>query len=131
MAELFELHDRSRFEVLGISFGADDKSDMRLRLIKSFDQFHDVRAKSDRDAATLMHELQVDIAVDLKGHTHDARPGILAHRPAPVQVNYLGYPGTMGADYIDYIIADRTVIPEESLGHYSEAVVYLPDSYLP
>src|SRR5262249_37583260 len=88
MAELFELHDRTRFEVIGVSFGADDKSDMRSRLIKSFDQFHDVRFKADREVARLLRELQVDIAVDLKGYTQDSRPAILAHRPAPIQISY-------------------------------------------
>ncbi len=129
IAELFELHNRSRFEVLGISFGADDKSDMRSRLMKAFDQFHDVRFKSDRDAAKLMYELRVDIAVDLMGHTKDARPGILANRPAPIQVNYLGYPGTMGADFIDYVIADKIVLPFEQQPYYVEKIVYLPECY--
>src|SRR4029077_11785196 len=89
IGELFDLHDRSRFEVIGVSFGPDDASDMRSRLVKAFDQFHDVRFKSDRDAAKLMHDLQVDIAIDLMGSHQGARPGILAHRPAPIQVNYL------------------------------------------
>ena len=98
---LFELHDRTRFEVLGVSFGADDHSDMRRRLVKSFDRFYDIESKTDADVAKLLAELQVDIAVDLKGYTQDARPGILAHRPAPIQINYLGYPGTIGASFID------------------------------
>jgi predicted O-linked N-acetylglucosamine transferase (SPINDLY family) len=89
-----------------MSFGIDDKSDLRSRLIKSFDEFHDIRFNSDRDVAKLMHELQIDITIDLMGYTQDARPEILAYRPAPIQVNYLGYPGTMGADFIDYVIAD-------------------------
>ncbi len=84
MANLFELHDRTRFEVLGVSFGVDDKSDMRARLIKSFDQFYDVRLKSDRDVAQLLNELQVDIAIDLMGYTQGARPEILSYRPAPI-----------------------------------------------
>jgi protein O-GlcNAc transferase len=129
MAELFELHDRARFEVLGISFGRDDQSDMRARLVRAFDQFHDVRAKSDLDAAKLLNDLQVDIAIDLKGHTQNARPGILAHRPAPVQVSYLGYPGTMGADFIDYVIADKTVLPFDQQPFYAEKIVHLPDCY--
>jgi predicted O-linked N-acetylglucosamine transferase (SPINDLY family) len=102
---------------------------MRARLLAAFDQFHDVRAVSDHDVAKLLHDLQVDIAVDLSGHTHDSRPGIFAHRPAPVQVSYLGFPATTGASFIDYIIADRFVIPPERQRHYSEKVVYLPDTF--
>src|SRR5262249_45599894 len=128
-AELFELHDRSRFEVVGISFGPDDKSDVRSRLIKSFDQFHEARFKSDGDVAKLVNELQVDIAVDLKGYTKDSRTGILAHRPAPIQVNYLGYPGTMVADFIDYVIADKIVLPFDQQPYYTEKIVHLPDCY--
>jgi len=129
IAELLEFHNRSRFEVVGLSFGTDDNSDIRADLIKSFDQFHDVRFKSDLDAAKLVHELKIDIAVDLKGYTQDARPGILAHRPAPVQVNYLGFPGTMGADFIDYVIADKIVLPFDQQPYYTEKIVHLPDCY--
>jgi protein O-GlcNAc transferase len=129
MAELFELHDRTRFEVLGVSFGVDDKSNMRSRLIKSFDQFHDVRFKTDSDVAKMLNELEVDIAVDLKGHTGDSRPAILAYRPAPIQVNYLGYPGTMAGDFIDYVIADKIVLPFDQEAFYTEKIVHLPDCY--
>jgi predicted O-linked N-acetylglucosamine transferase (SPINDLY family) len=110
-AGLFELHDRSRFEVLGVSFEGDDASDLRVRLVQSFDRFYDVTARSDEDAAKLLASLQVDIVVDLKGYTQDARTGILAHRPAPILISYLGYPGTMGASFMDYVIADATVLP--------------------
>jgi predicted O-linked N-acetylglucosamine transferase (SPINDLY family) len=99
MAELFERHDRSRFEISGVSFGVDDKSEMRTRLVAAFDQFYDVCRKSDEEAAKLLHDLQVDIAIDLKGYTQDSRPRILAYRPAPIQASYLGFPGTMGAEY--------------------------------
>jgi protein O-GlcNAc transferase len=129
IAELFELHDRARFEVLGVSFGHDDGSEMRARLVKAFDQFHDVRAAGDRDVAKLLSELEVDVAIDLKGYTQDCRPEILAHRPAPIQVNYLGYSGTMGADFVDYIIADRIVLPFDQQPFYTEQIVHLPDSY--
>lgn len=129
MAGLFERHDRRRFEVTAISFGADAPSPMRKRLENSFDRFIDVRDRSDREVAQLMLELEVDIAVDLKGYTRHARPGILAWRPAPLQVSYLGYPGTMGARHIDYIIADRHVIPRSHTPCYTEKVVWLPDSY--
>jgi predicted O-linked N-acetylglucosamine transferase (SPINDLY family) len=128
-ARLFELHNRARFDLIGISFGPDDNSDIRERLRSSFDQFHDVRAKSDQEIAHLIRDLSVDVAVDLNGFTLGGRPGVLARRPAPIQVSYLGYPGTMGVDYIDYIIADATVVPPEQQSFYSEKVVYLPDTY--
>jgi protein O-GlcNAc transferase len=128
-AGLFEHHDRSRFAVLGVSFGPDDNSSIRSRLMSSFDQFHDVRFESDRDVARLLHELQVDIAIDLQGHTLKARESILAFRPAPIQVNYLGYPGTMGATFIDYVIADKIVLPFGEQPHYTEKIVHLPECY--
>jgi protein O-GlcNAc transferase len=129
-AELIEVHDRSRFEVLGISLGPDDQSDIRARLIRGFDQFHDVREKGDRGVAALLNDLQVDIAVDRSGYTVNARPGIFAARPAPIQVNYIGYPGTLGAGFYDYIVADATVLPFDRQPFYSEKIVHLPDSYL-
>ncbi len=128
-AELLELHDRSRFEIIGVSFGVDDRSEMRKRLIAAFDEFHDVRGNSDKEVARLLNDRQVDIAVDLAGYTQDSRPGILAHRPVPIRVNYLGFPATMGADFIDYIIADAMVLPVEHQPYYTEKVVYLPDCY--
>ena len=130
-AGLFEEHDRSRFETYAFSFGPDDKSPMRRRLEGAFDRFIDVADASDEDIAKRMRAMEIDIAVDLKGLTTDARPGIFARRPARIQVSYLGYPGTMGVPYIDYLIADRVVIPEDAMRHYSEAVVSLPDSYQP
>ena len=128
-AELFEQHDRSRYEIVGVSFGADDRSAMRERLVAAFDEFHDVRRQSDAEVAKLLNEQHCDIAVDLAGYTKHSRPGIFAHRPVPIQVSYLGFPATMGADFIDYIIADATVIPVEHQPYYSEKVVYLPDCY--
>jgi len=128
---LFELHDHTRFETLGVSFGPDDGSDMRARVAAAFDRFLEVRAKTDRDIAALLHDLGVDIAVDLNGHTQGARPGILAHRPAPVQVLYLGYPGTTGADFIDYVLGDPTVLPFAEQGSYREQIVQLPHCYHP
>jgi protein O-GlcNAc transferase len=130
-AELFELHDRARFETAAISFGRDDGGAMRQRLANAFDQFHDVQASSDRDVATLIRDLQIDIAVDLKGFTRDARPEILSFRPAPIQVNFLGFPATMGADFMDYIIADRIVLPFDQQRFYPEKIVHLPDCYQP
>ncbi|HEY7944923.1 MAG TPA: tetratricopeptide repeat protein [Casimicrobiaceae bacterium] len=129
MAELFELHDQDRFEITAISFGPDTGGPMRQRLQRSLGQFVDVRAKSDREVARMLREAEIDIAVDLKGFTANSRTGILSHRPAPLQVSYLGFPGTMGAEYIDYIIADRQVIPPGHEVFYVEKVVRLPDSY--
>ncbi|MFO1322773.1 MAG: tetratricopeptide repeat protein [Burkholderiales bacterium] len=129
MAELFELHDRSRFEVAAVSWRPDDGSGIRARIAAAAEQFIDVSERSDGEVAVLLREREVDIAVDLKGYTFDARLGILSRRPAPVQVSYLGYPGTLGAAYVDYLMADETVIPEEAKRHYAEQVVWLPDSY--
>jgi len=129
MAELLELHDKSQFELVGFSFGPTANDEMHQRLKKSFDQFIEVGKKSDVEVAKLSRDLNIDIAVDLKGFTQDTRTGIFAHLAAPIQVNYLGYPGTLGADYIDYIIADKTLISPELQSCYSEKVVYLPNSY--
>jgi protein O-GlcNAc transferase len=129
MAGVFEAHDRQHFETMAFSFGRDDGSPMRERLKRAFGRVVEVSDKNDAQAAALIKETEADIAIDLKGYTQESRPGILAHRPAPVQVNYLGYSGTMGADYIDYIVADRIVVPEADRIHYGEKVVYLPDSY--
>jgi protein O-GlcNAc transferase len=129
LAELFERHDRSRFEVTGIGFGPDDGSAMRARMKQAFDHFEDVRGRSDAEVAALLKARETDIAVDLNGHTAGARTGILACRPAPVQVNYLVYPGTIGADFIDYILADRIVLPTDQQPFFREKIVHLPDCY--
>ena len=129
MAGVFEEHDKSRFEVTAISIGPDDASEMRQRLKGSFDRFTDARTLSDDEIASRIRDAEIDILVDLKGFTQDARTDIFARRPAPIQVNYLGYPGTMGADYIDYLIADQTVVPKSHQAYYTEKLVYLPDSY--
>lgn len=129
MAGLFEMHDKSRFEMTAISFGPDDHSAMRRRIENSFEHFVDVRADGDQAVAEFLRQREIDIAVDLKGFSQNGRPGIFARRAAPVQVNYLGYPGTMGAGYFDYIIADETIIPDDQRKFYSEQVVWLPDSY--
>ena len=130
IAELLELHDRSKFDVIGVSYGRNDHSDIRERISNAFDQFHDVSALSDRDIAETIRRLEVDILVDLGGYTENARPGIMALRPAPVQVNYLGYSATMGADFIDYVIADEIVLPFSERDAYVEKIVHLPDCYL-
>ncbi|MCC7007038.1 MAG: tetratricopeptide repeat protein [Ottowia sp.] len=129
MAAFFELHGGEQFELIAFSFGPDVNDAMRQRLMVAFDQFIDVRLQSDRQIAELSRSLEIDIAVDLKGFTQDARTGIFAHRAAPIQVNYLGYPGTMAADYIDYIVADAVLIPVSSQRYYAEKIVYLPHSY--
>ena len=129
MAELFEGHDRSRFELIAFSFGPDDNSEMRQRLTAAFDQFIGVRDRSDRDVAMLARELEIDLAIDLKGFTTDSRTGIFAFRAAPIQISYLGYPGTIGAEFIDYLIADRTLIPAADQKCFLEKIVYLPNSY--
>ncbi|HLY16362.1 MAG TPA: tetratricopeptide repeat protein [Bryobacteraceae bacterium] len=128
-AELFTLHDRKRFRVIGYSYGANDGSAMRRRLIAGFDDFVDLEKASHAEAAARIAGDGVDILVDLKGYTSNARPGILALRPAPIQASYLGYPGTTGSPAVDYIIADRFVIPEDQQPFFSEKVVYLPDCY--
>jgi predicted O-linked N-acetylglucosamine transferase (SPINDLY family) len=129
-AELFETHDRERFEVYAFSYGPDTQDEMRKRLELAFDKFVDVKDKSERDIAALARQLEIDIAVDLAGFTGSSRSGLFAWRAAPVQINYLGYPGTMGASYMDYLIADPQLIPEEAKPHYCEKIVYLPDSYM-
>ena len=129
MAGVFEQHDKTRFELVALSNSPDDDSLVRKRLEVAFDRFINIRRKSDAEVAALMTEMEIDIAVDLKGFTEGGRPGIFALRPASIQVSYLGYPGTMGADFIDYIIADGTVIPEEHQTYYSEKIVRLPGSY--
>ncbi|MDO9278456.1 MAG: acetylglucosamine transferase [Polaromonas sp.] len=131
MAGIFEHHDKSRFETIAISLGIDDGSRLRGRMLVSFDKFIDARMMSSREIATLMREMEIDIAVDLAGYTADSRTDVFAHRPVPVQVNFLGYPGTLGTSFMDYIIADRYVIPAEHQQYYNEKVVYLPDAYLP
>lgn len=131
IAGVLERHDKSRFETIAISLGIDDQSRLRTRMLSAFDRFVDARNMGSEQIAQLMREMEVDIAIDLGGYTSDTRTDIFSFRPAPIQVNYLGYPGTMGTDYIDYILADRHVIPPEHQPFYSENVVYLPDSYLP
>jgi predicted O-linked N-acetylglucosamine transferase (SPINDLY family) len=131
MAGVFERHDRRRFEVSAFSFGRRADDDMRRRLIAAFDRFVDVRDRSDQQAAELAQSLGVDIAIDLNGFTENQRIGVFARRAAPIQVNYLGYPGTTAAPFIDYVIADSVVAPEERRSDFSERVVRLPNCYLP
>jgi predicted O-linked N-acetylglucosamine transferase (SPINDLY family) len=131
MAGIFEQHDRSRFEVTAVSTGSGSDSDMRRRLVGAFDRFVEVGSQGDQAVAAAIRDLEIDIAVDLNGLALHCRPGILARRPAPVQVNYLGYPGTMAAPYVDYLVADRTTVPAADQRFYSEKIVCLPDTFMP
>jgi protein O-GlcNAc transferase len=129
MARLFEAHDRAAFDIHAFSYGPDSDDAMRRRLIGAVEHFHEVRTLDDRAIAALARREGIDVAVDLKGHTTDSRSGLFTHRAAPVQIAYLGYPGTMGAGFIDYIVADRIVIPPDRRGFYTEAPIWLPHSY--
>jgi predicted O-linked N-acetylglucosamine transferase (SPINDLY family) len=129
-AGLFGRHDRARFETTAISFKPDPGSRVQERLRASFDRFIDASHMSDRAVAALVRELEIDIAIDLNGYTEGSRSDVFAHRAAPVQVNYLGFAGTLGQPTWDYILADRFVIPEESRGYFTEKVVYLPDCFM-
>ena len=131
IAGAFERHDRSRFEAVALSYGRNDRGPMRARLERALEHFIDIESKSDREAASEILAMEADIVVDLTGLTARSRPGILALRPAGLQVQYLGYAGSLGADYVDYVIADDVVIPEHNRPHYVENVVCLPDTYMP
>jgi protein O-GlcNAc transferase len=131
MAELFERHDRSHFELIAFSFGPDREDAMRQRIRLAFDRFIDVRGESDKAVAEMSRKLDIDIAVDLKGYTAGERAAIFAHRAAPLQAAYLGYPGTTGGAHMDYLVADATVVPPQSAPWYAEKIVYLPHSYQP
>jgi len=129
LANLYELHDKNKFEIIGISFGPDKDDKMRRRVSEAFDEFYDVRLKTDDEIVKFSRELKIDIAIDLMCFTKYNKFGIFVKRCAPIQVNYLGFPGTSGANYLDYIIADKIIIPKESQKYYSEKIVYLPDTY--
>ena len=145
ISELLELHDRSQFEIIGFSYGADDKTDARKRIQKAFNAFHDIRRLPDTDAAKLIHACGIDILVDLTGFTQNSRCGIVALRPAPVSVSWLGFPGTMGSftgdsliesgingkPLFDYLLTDSFITPPEAASNYAEQLALLPDSYQP
>ena len=131
IAEMLELHNKSKFELFGFSFGPDKNDDMRKRVSKCFNSFFDVRLKSDDEIVKISRDLKIDIAIDLKGITTDERFGIFINRCAPIQVSFLGYPGTSGAKFIDYIVADKILIPEENQKYFTEKVIYMPNSYQP
>lgn len=131
MAGIIEHHDQSKFETIAISLGLDDKGALRQRFESAFGRFIDVRGKKSWEIAELIRSLEVDVLIDLAGYTADSRTDIFSYRPAPIHVNFLGYPGSLGLDYMDYILADRVVIPEGHQKYYSEKVAYLPNAYLP
>jgi len=124
-------HDRSRFEVIAFSYGPRAKSPIRDRVMAGFDQFIDVPVTDEAAIAQMMRAMEIDILIDLKGYTTDALPSLFARRPAPLQVNYLGFPGTLGTPYHDYIIGDAQLIPRTDDPFHTEAVVRLPDTYMP
>ena len=131
MGQIFELHDKAKFEIHAYSYGPDIQDEMRKRLVESVDVFHDVHKMSDMQIVEKARSENLDIVIDLKGFTKDARIAPFAHRLAPVQMSYLGYPGTLGAAFIDYIIADPVVIPADKRKYYSEQIIYLPHTYQP
>jgi predicted O-linked N-acetylglucosamine transferase (SPINDLY family) len=128
--ELFERHDRNAFEIFGISHSGKDNSPIRKRMEAAFEHFHDVHQLDERAIAELLRSLEIDIVVDMNGYTRDARLGIFSHRPAPLSVTFLGYAGTLGSPLIDYIVADRIVVPEEDAQFYDEHVITMPDSFM-
>ncbi len=129
IAELFELHDKSKFELFCFSYGPQVNDEMQARIKASFDHYFELQNESDSKIAALSRSLKIDIAIDLKGYTKDARHGIFFHRAAPIQINYLGYPGTMGTIVYDYLIADKVLVPQEYRKFYTEKIIYLPNSY--
>jgi len=131
IVELFELHDKNQFEFIAFYFGVPDSSKMHKRVSLAFDKFIDVSQKKDNEVAEFSRKIGIDIAIDLTGLTQVCRAGIFSYRAAPIQVNFLGFSGTIGAEYYDYIIADKVVIPEDMKIKYKEKIIYLPDCYLP
>lgn len=129
MLDLFALHDRKKFEIYAYSYGKEDRSELREKIKKDCDHFIDIAKTSDLKAAEKIHADNINILVDLKGHIVDQRLDILALKPAPLQLHYLGYPGTIGASFIDYLIADSYLIPKEERNYYTESIIYMPYTY--
>ena len=127
--DIFKNHDKSKFEIFGFSHGLEKNDKWRAEVKNYFTQFKDIHNISNREVISIARDLELDIAVDLSGLTGNPRSEIFSNRVAPIQINYLGYPGTLGTDYMDYIIGDETIIPNENLNYYSEEVLYLPDCY--
>jgi predicted O-linked N-acetylglucosamine transferase (SPINDLY family) len=130
LIRILELHDRTRFEVFAYSFGPPAEDAIRARVKEAADVFRDVHTLGGRDIAALARQDHIDVAIDLMGYTRNARPEIFVHRAAPVQISYLGYPGTLGASFMDYLIADRILIPQELRRHYCEKIIYLPHGHM-
>ena len=131
IAKVIELHNRGKFEIFAYSLMSSKEDELRKRLINSFDVFKDVSELSDREVSVLCRQDNIDIAVDLNGYTQNSRSSIFAYRAAPIQINYLGYPGTMGASFIDYIIADQFLIPPDNKNYFTEKILYLPNTFMP
>ena len=131
MMDVFKNHNKSLFDFYGFSYGPEVNDSWNKEVKNYFNKFEDVSKISDKEAAYLSRSLEIDIAIDLKGLTSNSRSGIFSFRAAPIQINYLGYPGTMGAEYMDYIIADEVIIPKENFNYYTEKVLHLPGSYQP
>ena len=129
LVNLFEQHDKSKFELIAFSFGSGKNDEIKNRVSNSFDKFIDVNLKSDKEIFQLSRDLKIDIAVDLMGFTQNNRFNIFVQRCAPIQVNYLGYPGTSGSNCIDYLIADKILIPKQNQKYFSEKIIYMPDLY--
>ena len=131
IAKVLEQHNRNEFEVFGYSLHGNQQDELRQRLVDSFDRFVDVQKLSNKDVALKARQDGIDIAIDLNGYTQNSRTKIFAYRAAPIQINYLGFPGTTGADFMDYIVADRHVIPPENQKYFNEKILYLPNTYMP
>jgi predicted O-linked N-acetylglucosamine transferase (SPINDLY family) len=129
LVNLFELHDKSTFEIFGFSFGPEKNDEIRLRISNAFDKFINVKFKSDSEIVRFSRDLNIDIAIDLMCFSQFNRFGIFVEKCAPIQINFLGYPGTSGSKCIDYILADKIIIPEKFKKYYSEKIIYMPDSY--
>ena len=129
MTEVWEKHNKEDFEIIAFDSGWDDKSLRRNRILNAFDKFIDISKISDLDAAKLIYREEIDILINLNGFFGTGRPVVFSYRPAPIQINYLGFPGTIGSKYIDYILCDQTVVPLESKKFYNEKIIYLPNSY--
>ena len=129
MAEFFELHNHDKFEITAFSFGEGSSDESRSRLLASVDEFIDVKNLTTDQIVNLARDKGIDIAVDLKGYTEHSRPEVFFRRVAPIQLSYLGYPGGMGCKSMDYIMADRVVIPESNQKYFLEKIIYLPHCY--
>lgn len=126
---LFPLHDRKEFKIIAYSYGPNDRSETRKKIIKSVDEFVDLKNLSDVQAAKKINKSRVDILVDLTGHTKGGRMGILAHHPSPFQISYFAFSGTSGADFMEYMIVDKTIVPRDEVKYYSEKLIYMPNCY--